>query len=256
LSKQPIIGGFAFAVFLLDNWFILFIQVIMNSATKIVLVVLGVVVLVGVVIVSAVVGYNMANPNNQKVSPTPTAQVSPSVTAGVTISVTPNTSPTVSTSPSPTVSITTEVTPPSGWQPIDNTSQKYIAYRPSGWYFKMFAPNMQLLGVDKNKIPDASEYAGMFTIQRLTGSSTLQAAKDNLDPGFSETTQEISGRTWTIIKGKQKLYEESGMGGAYVKLAYVNVSGKEFIAQLQSTSSGFGGQESNFDIFVKTIKFY
>lgn len=152
-----------------------------------------------------------------------------------------------------------EVTPPDGWKVIDNTSQKYLAYRPNGWYYKMFPPAMETLGIDTTAIPDASEWAGLITMTRLSASNNLGSYKANLEAGFTENSQVISGNTWTIIKGKT--IENEIYGSQFVKYAYVQVSGKEYLAGItcdatSSSCGNFNGQEATFDTFVSLIKFY
>jgi hypothetical protein len=178
---------------------------------------------------------------------------------GSTLKITPTVEVGTTTAPDSTDTVvpteSAEVTPPSGWQPIDNTSQKYIAYRPNGWWYKLFEPNMETLGIDTSQIPDASEWAGIMTISRLNASNMdFESYKENLEPGYSETTQTISGRSWIIIHGKTPANEL--FDSLFVKYAYVTVDGKEFVAAIRSTDANFDGQESNFDIFVSVIKFY
>ena len=115
---------------------------------------------------------------------------------------------------------------------------------------------MELLGIDTNEVPEASEYAGVISMIRLTASNNWEAQKANLETGYSEDVQTISGHDWTIIKGKTVYYEEAGFGGLFIKYAYVTVGGKEFVVRLESSLVDYGGQESNFDTFVKTVKFY
>jgi hypothetical protein len=94
----------------------------------------------------------------------------------------------------------------------------------------------------------------MITVSRLTSSYDLASYKAELDPGYLETPQTISGRDWTIIKG----HAPANMinDAQYVKYAYVIEAGKEFLVGIRSTLSNFGGYESTFDTFVSLITFY
>lgn len=218
----------------------------MNKTLKVLLTIGGIVLGLGIItvlIISAVNSTIFNNLENKATNtPTPTSStVTPSVTKTV--------------SPTEIVGIT----PPDGWQPIDNTSQKYIAYRPNHWYFKLFAPAMETLGIDTAKIPDASEWAGLITMTRLNTSNDFASYKENLEAGYTETTQIISGNTWTIIKGKT-LFNEI-YGSQYVKYGYVQVNGKDFLAGITCNAEGtgcgnFNGQESTFNTFISIIKFY
>lgn len=146
------------------------------------------------------------------------------------------------------------VTPPSDWLQIDNTGQGYIAYRPNGWWFRLFPPNMETLGIDTNQIPDASEWAGIITITRLNASNNLGSYKSNLEVGYTSVVQNISGRNWTIIEGitpANMIFDAQ-----FVKYGYVNVGGREFLAAIRSTEADFGGQEGTFDMFISIINFY
>lgn len=146
------------------------------------------------------------------------------------------------------------VTPPSDWLQIDNTGQGYIAYRPNGWWFRLFPPNMETLGIDTNQIPDASEWAGIITITRLNASNNLGSYKSNLEVGYTSVVQNISGRNWTIIEGitpANMIFDAQ-----FVKYGYVNVGGREFLAAIRSTAADFGGQEGTFDMFISIINFY
>jgi len=146
------------------------------------------------------------------------------------------------------------VTPPSGWIAMDNTAQDYIAYRPGGWWFRFFSPNMETLGIDTNQIPEASEWAGIITISRLSASNNFESYKSNLEAGYTSSVQNIAGRNWTIVRGI--IPENMLFDAQYAKYAYVNVGGREFLAAIRSTAANFGGQEGNFDMFVSIINFY
>lgn len=251
----------------------------MGSASKTIFTVVGVVIGLGILILGVAYLLNPSTPNgndgtNGTVTATPSATGSgtsgttetPGTTGTSGTTGTPGTTGAPATTATPatpttgvTVAVTTtpvvvaEVTPPSDWKPIDNTVQKYIAYRPNGWYFRFFS-NMELLGIDTNIIPVASEYAGIINITRLTASNNFESYKANLEPGYTQEVQVISGRSWTIIKGKTKPSEIFDV--MFAKYAYVSEGGKEFLARIEHTTSNFAGQEGNFDIFVKTIKFY
>jgi hypothetical protein len=146
------------------------------------------------------------------------------------------------------------VTPPSGWIAMDNTAQDYIAYRPGGWWFRFFSPNMETLGIDTNQIPEASEWAGIITLTRLNASNNFESHTSILEAGYTTSVQNIAGRNWTIVRGiipANMLFDAQ-----YAKYAYVNVGGREFLASIRSTAANFGGQESNFDTFISIINFY
>jgi len=145
------------------------------------------------------------------------------------------------------------VTPPSGWLPIDNTGQDYIAYRPGGWWFRLFPPNMETLGIDTNQIPEASEWAGIITLTRLTASNNFESHTSILEAGYTTSIQNITGRNWTIVRGiipTNMLFDAQ-----FVKYGYVNVGGREFLAAIRSTAADFGGQEGTFDMFISIINF-
>jgi len=220
----------------------------MSNILKIFIIILAILIFLGLLTIGGILIINKVIFNNVDTgkvtitsTPSPTAEI-------VGLSPTPSTE--VVVNPSQSV----EVTPPSGWVAIDNTSQHYIAYRPNGWWYKIFSPNMETLGIDVNQIPDASEWAGLFTITRLTASNNFESYKANLEVGYTSQVQNISGRNWTVIKGKTPANEL--FDSLFVKYAYVIVDGKEFLAGTSSTEASFGGQEGNFDTFVSIIKFY
>ena len=113
---------------------------------------------------------------------------------------------------------------------------------------------MQTLGIDTNKIPEASEWAGIITMTRLTADNGLESYKSNLEVGYTSQVQTISGRSWTVIEGKTPANEL--FNAQFVKYAYVTVDGKEYIAGIRSDLANYGGQEGTFDTFVSIISFY
>ena len=167
----------------------------------------------------------------------------------------PTTTPVLTSTPGNVVTTTpvVVVTPPAGWKEIDNTSQHYKAYRP-GWYYRLFSPNMEILGIDPKPIPQASEYVGTIFMMRLTASNNLGAFKSSLVPGYAQSTRSINGREWTMFVGKVTATAVSTE--KFVKAGYVVVSGKEYLAEIQSEASDYGGHESQYETFITTINFY
>jgi len=217
----------------------------MGKGIKILLITGGIIVMLGA---SAILIYLLITqilfgniPQGDKtLTGTPTTTVENTSVPGTTNSV------------SPTGSVL--VTPPSGWQAIDNTGQNYIAYRPDGWWYRLFPPNMETLGIDTSQIPEASEWAGIITISRLSASNNFESYKSNLEVGYTSLVQNIAGRNWTIIEGvipANMLFDSQ-----FVKYAYVNIGGREFLAAIRSTAANFGGQEGTFDTFISIINFY
>jgi hypothetical protein len=179
----------------------------------------------------------------------PVVEKTPTATPTINVYNTPI--PGVTDTVSPTESVV--VAPPSGWVLIDNTVQKYLAYRPNGWYYRLFAPNMETLGIDTNKIPEASEWAGIITMSRLSAGG-LESYKSNLEVGYTSAVQTISGRSWTLIEGKTPANEL--FNAQFVKYAFVTVDGKDYVAGIRSDLANYGGQEGTFDTFVSVISFY
>jgi hypothetical protein len=220
----------------------------MSKGLKIFFVLGGIIVALGVIAVS--IYYLIMLTVFNKTSPIDTPPL-PAPTSSIVITITPHIVETIDTV-APTESVA--ITPPSGWIAIDNTSQSYIAYRPSGWYFRLFPPAMELLGIDVNQIPDASEWGGIITMARLNASNNFESYKSGLEAGYTTSVQSIGGRSWTIIEGitpANMLFDSQ-----FVKYAYTDVGGKEFLASIRSSAANYGGQEGNFDIFVQTIRFY
>ena len=217
----------------------------MNKGLKILLIIGGIVVMIGacVIFVYLLITQILFG-NIPQVDKTPT---------GTPTTTVENTSaPGLTNSVSPTGTVV--VTPPSGWIAMDNTAQDYIAYRPGGWWFRFFSPNMETLGIDTNQIPEASEWAGIITLTRLNASNNFESHTSILEPGYTTTIQNIAGRNWTIVRGI--IPENMLFDAQYAKYAYVNVGGREFLASIRSTAANFGGQEGNFDTFISIINFY
>jgi len=211
-----------------------------------------------IVIVIAIAGlgflFLVFNPNNNTTgtdnsTPSPTATVT--VQTSTAITTTPVT--TAISTPVTTVAPVVSVTPPADWQEIDNTNQHYKAYRPH-WYYRLFPPNMEVLGIDPNPIPTASEYMGAIFIMRLTASNNLGVFKSSLEAGYTETTRMINGRQWTMYVGQ--IQATLASNAKYVKAGYVNVDGREYLAELQNEASNYGGYEAKFETFITTINFY
>ncbi len=163
------------------------------------------------------------------------------------------------TKPSPTatnndtVAPVSGATPPENWQAIDFDCLGYTAYRPSGFFFRMFPPDCFVLGLDTNRIPEASEYMGMISLMKLSGSNNFTKYIDQLEDGYTKYTRSIDDRTWTIVEGKQPANEL--FDAKFVKLGNFKVGSKEYMARIESTSSNFGGYADEFEIFITTLKF-
>jgi len=184
------------------------------------------------------------------VTPTPTVEP----TAEAVETVTPTSEPmTTAAAPTATTAVVVSVTPPAGWKEVVNDIQGYTAYRPGNWWFRFFPPSKGTLGIDPNPIPEVGEYAGAIIISRLSGGTTLNNYKSGLEAGYSEITQSINGRTWTIVEGVQP--ETEAFPKKYVKYGYVEVGSKQFVAGLTSGAANYGGYEDEFDTFISVLVF-
>lgn len=178
----------------------------------------------------------------------PTATVTPSVSVSKTV--TPTSTP---TSGGKTVASVTDAAIPDGWVAVVNDSQNYTAYKPKSYYFRMFSPDRFVLGIDTNKIPDASEYMGMISLMRLSASNNFDSALANLESGYTTYTRMIDNRTWTMVEGKTKANEI--MSSKYVIYGKVSVGNKEYLAKLENGSANYGGFADEFEIFITTLEF-
>ena len=119
---------------------------------------------------------------------TPTVEPSEAVT-----STTPETTPTSSEG-------TGENTVPDGWQPIVNETYSYTAYRPNSYYYRYFG--YSTLGIDRNAIPEAGEYAGEVTLNVMTGD--IESVKNEWIADWlaiAENTESKSNGNWELVMG-------------------------------------------------------
>lgn len=164
----------------------------------------------------------------------------------------------VTTTPTPAtqtkdVADVTGATPPDSWQLLEYDCLGYKAYRPNGFYFRMFPPDCFVLGLDPNRIPEASEYMGMISMMKLSASNNFDKYVAELEDGYTEYTRVIDGRTWNMVEGKMpanELFEAK-----YVKLGNVEVNGKEYMARIENSASNFGGYADEFETFITTLIF-
>lgn len=139
---------------------------------------------------------------------------------------------------------------PEGWEAIENTFQEYTAYRPKGFYYRLFPPNMYLLGVDPNPIPIATEYAGVITLLRTNSTNNLEGRLKDLKAGYTEKNVVFNSLEWRIIDGETK---DTEMYDSYkVRYAYIKINGKEFLATLERETSKYS---DTFNTFIANIKF-
>jgi hypothetical protein len=185
---------------------------------------------------------------------------SPSVTATVDKTTTPAVTLTGTVNPSATpmagcavVAAVTGATPPATWKPVENSTQGFTAYRPTGFYFRLFPPDMFMLSIDPNPIPTASEYMGVINIIRLSASNNFESYLANLETGYQTCTREIDGRTWTTVVGKTKTTD--AFEGKFVKYGKVTVGTKEYLARLENLKADYGGYSGQYETFITTLQF-
>jgi len=142
---------------------------------------------------------------------------------------------------------------PSGWVAIENKTYNYIAYKPSNYYYRAFGIE-SVLGIDPNKIPEASSYTGVISIQALDGS--LESAKNDYIQSFmaiAQDTKTTENGTWDLIIAE---IPESDMQSAQnVMCAFIEVSGQVFVVDYRYDSSSDATYETIFDQFYPSIKF-
>ncbi len=197
-------------------------------------------------------GLTTVNPEKPDTNPEVTATTKPLLTPVVStvVSATPTTPALAGCE---TVAAVNAATPPSNWKVLDNTKQGYTVYRPTGFYYRLFPPDMFVLGIDPNPIPTASEYMGVINMIRLSASSNFDTYLGNLEAGYKTCTREIDGRTWTTVVGKTKTTD--AFEGKYVKYGKVTVGGKDFMARLENQNANYGGYADEYEIFITTIVF-
>lgn len=183
---------------------------------------------------------------------TPSVTAEPSVTPSVSVTAQPTTTPVI-TGTTTTVPAVNDAQPPANWKPIENTSQGYTAYRPTGYYFRLFPPDMFVLGIDQSPIPTESEYMGVISMMRLSASNNWDSQIANLKPGYKTITREINGKSWTVVEGATK--DSDAFPSRFIKYGRVKVDSKEFMARLDSSSSNYGGYADEFETFITTVVF-
>lgn len=189
-----------------------------------------------------------------------TDNTEPTITETVTPEVTDEPEVDETTTPTPTNNVSdgdvapvSGVTAPDSWELLEYDCLGYKAYRPQGFFFRMFPPDCFVLGLDTNRIPEASEYMGMISLMKLSGSNNFEKYVDELDEGYTEYTREIEGRTWTMVEGKTPANEL--FDAKFVKLGNFEANGKEYMARLESGSSDYSGHSGTFETFISTLIF-
>lgn len=144
-----------------------------------------------------------------------------------------------------------QTTPPSGWTAVEMASVGYTAYRP-GWYYRIFGT---MLGLDPNPIPVDSEYAGMITIRKHSGTQAAVVTDytDGLEAGYSEASVVAGCRTWTVIEGTIPANEISD--AKQVKTAFTTEDGVVIGVHYETSSAIFPTHEAKLDTLIDIMVF-
>ncbi len=144
-----------------------------------------------------------------------------------------------------------QATAPAPWVAVEMPAVGYTAYRP-GWYYRIFGT---LLGIDPNPIPVNSEYAGMITIRKHSGTQAAAIAEytGGLEAGFTETEIVAGCRTWVVIEGTIPASEISD--AKQVKTAFTTEDGKVIAVHYETSSAIFATHEAKLDTLIDIMVF-
>ncbi|MFQ5493228.1 MAG: hypothetical protein ACE5DX_03655 [Candidatus Dojkabacteria bacterium] len=139
---------------------------------------------------------------------------------------------------------------PAGWKKVD-LGLGYTIYRPGNWWFRNFGGT---LGLDPNEIPEASEYAGMITMSKISGSMTsaISTYKSSLDTNVNEFNAVAGDNDWVIVTGK--IDETMESEAKQVKSGFIQGGGQVYQLEYRVPPSQFAANENVFDTLLGVIE--
>jgi hypothetical protein len=136
-----------------------------------------------------------------------------------------------------------------------NARQGYTVCYPSGWYTRDFGYSQQSVGFDFFPIPEASEYAGVFTISisRQNSATLLSQYLEGLE-GASTTAVTIDGVSGIRIQGV--FPSDDNFFPNYRQIAVVMEKfGRTYTILMLSSPDGYEGNQLLYDAFVASMRF-
>ncbi len=139
---------------------------------------------------------------------------------------------------------------PAGYIYQENPTYDYKIGMPDTWYYRYF-DSARLIGLDKNPVPTASEYAGLITFYAKPGTlaSYITDMESQLDE-YDQTEVVVNCLTWTRITG---VTQENMVSSGNLKaiISAIDIDGQLYTLAMESDSSTYA---TNLVIYNKVLE--